>query len=66
VARWDGAPYDPLMHHPLVTILAHSATILGGMVGAFTAIFAGLWAARRAKPPHRARRSQRRSSAPAT
>jgi hypothetical protein len=48
MALAEGAPYDPVMHHTLAA-LAQLVTMLAGMVGSFTAIFAGLWASRRAE-----------------
>jgi hypothetical protein len=65
MAPVSGAPYYAVMHHQQLTALALTLTMLAGTVGAFTAIFAGLWAARRSEKTRRAGRPTRRER-PAT
>jgi FtsZ-interacting cell division protein ZipA len=50
------------MHDQQLTALAHTVTMLAGMAGAFTAIFTGLWAARRSEKARRAKRPTRREA----
>jgi hypothetical protein len=57
-----GIPYDEVVHQQHLTALAHTVTMLAGLAGAFTAIFTGLWAARRSEKTRRAKRPTQREA----